>query len=229
MPMIEAVAFDLDDTLLLERDFVRSGFRAVAAHLERRLAARRDWFAELWTGFESGVRERAFDCVLQTAGVAPDSELVAELVRVYREHRPAVRPCDDVPEALRRLKLPAPQVGVITDGVPVVQRHKFDALGLSPRVGHFLCTDVWGLEFRKPHPRAFEEFERLSGAPGERCAYVADNPVKDFAVPRRRGWLTVRIVRPGGLHAAEPSRPGEVDRTSADLRPLGRLLGLEDP
>ncbi len=34
MPLTVAV-FDLDDTLVLERDYVRSGFRAVGEHVRR--------------------------------------------------------------------------------------------------------------------------------------------------------------------------------------------------
>ena len=98
------------------------------------------------------------------------------------------------------------------------------ALDLSRRVAHLIVTDRWGVEFRKPHPRAFEEFERLSGCSAAGCAYVSDNPLKDFAAPHGRGWSTVRVVRPGGLHAAEPSAAGEVDRAIADLRSLASVL-----
>ena len=37
---IHAVVFDLDDTLYLERYYVRSGYRAVAEHLQQLMAAR---------------------------------------------------------------------------------------------------------------------------------------------------------------------------------------------
>ena len=227
--MIKAVAFDLDDTLLLERDYVRSGFRAVAEDLKARVSAERDWFAELWRGFESGVRGVAFDRVLAAAGVEPRPELVAALVRVYREHRPRIQPPPDVAPALGELDLPPGRMGVITDGPVAAQQRKFEALGLSRFFGHVIYTDQWGLEYRKPHPRAFVEFERLAGVPAAACAYVADNPAKDFAAPRGRGWRTVRLRRPGGLHEAEDSVAGQVDRTIDSLGQLRRALFLERP
>ena len=94
------------------------------------------------------------------------------------------------------------------------------------RHGPVIYTDAWGLEFRKPHPRAFADFERLSGRPAAECAYVADNPAKDFRAPHERGWTTVRVVRTGGLHAAEPSAPGEVDWTIESLADLPQVLSL---
>ena len=223
--MIRAVALDLDDTLFLERDFVRSGFHAVDRFLRRRVDANRDWFAELWQGFQQGVRGHAFDRVLSAAGVEVSADLVAELVRCYREHEPDIRLCDDVLPALRELALPPDRLGVITDGPVVMQRNKFEALDLAGRIGRLICTDAWGQEFRKPHDRAFEEFEHRTGCCPAECAYVSDNPAKDFRAPHDRSWTTVRLRRPQGLHTAEASAPGEVDHEITDLQPLVRLLG----
>ena len=64
-----AIAFDLDDTLLLERDFVRSGFAAVDRALDEWFDIDYDWLGNLWDGFESGVRGDAFNRVLADAGV----------------------------------------------------------------------------------------------------------------------------------------------------------------
>ena len=58
--MISAVAFDLDDTLCLERDYVHSGFAAVARRLTELFAVEFDWLGRLWRDFEAGVRGNAF-------------------------------------------------------------------------------------------------------------------------------------------------------------------------
>lgn len=222
--MLTAVALDLDDTLFLERDFVRSGFRAVARRLSERLGSSRDWFAMLWAGFEAGVRGDAFNRVLEAAGVDATREMIDELVRCYREHVPDIAPPADVVPALQALGLLPGRLGIITDGPVAVQQRKFRALGIEPLVSHVICTDAWGTAFRKPHPRAFEQFESLTGCGPEQCAYVADNPAKDFRAPHRRGWTTVRVARPGGLHSAEPAAPGEVDHTLTDLGALPAIV-----
>ena len=54
------VAFDLDDTLYLERDYVRSGFRAVAEYAVRGAdVSAEDAFTFLWHDFLAGVRGSA--------------------------------------------------------------------------------------------------------------------------------------------------------------------------
>ena len=49
-------------------------------------------------------------------------------------------------------------------------------------------------------------------------AYVADNPEKDFVAPRRMGWRTVQINRPGRLHegVTAPIDPAEREIDSFD-------------
>jgi len=217
----------MDDTLYLERDFVRSGFQAVDGYLKAHVDPARDWFGALWLDFEAGVRGDAFNRVLTAAGVAPDDALLDELVGVYRRHQPEIVPCRDVRPVLAALHLPADRMGVITDGPVEMQRRKFAALGLADLLKHVIYTDAWGVEFRKPHPRAFLEFEQLAGCQGRSCAYVADNPRKDFRAPRERGWTTIRLSRPGGLHVAEPAAPGEVDRTITELGELARALAVQ--
>ena len=57
--MIRAIVLDLDDTLYLERDYVRSGFTHVAYLEARGLANSAEVFAFLWAGFEAGERHHA--------------------------------------------------------------------------------------------------------------------------------------------------------------------------
>jgi len=131
--MADAVALDLDDTLFLERDFVRSGFRAVGLWVAEHIGHQCDWSATLWQGFEQGVRGDAFNRVHASAGVAASPELIEQLLRCYREHRPDIVLPDDVLPALDSLALPPGRLGVITDGPVVMQRNKWDALGIASR------------------------------------------------------------------------------------------------
>ena len=51
---IQAVVFDLDDTLYPERDYVRSGYRVVARHLAGMLKRDEPMDTWLWKRFLSG-------------------------------------------------------------------------------------------------------------------------------------------------------------------------------
>ena len=86
-----AVVFDIDDTLYLERDYVRSGFAAAGAwaHTELGLA---DLGERAWGIFEDGVRGRIFDEALVACGARADGAVVSRLVDVYRSHVPAIEP-----------------------------------------------------------------------------------------------------------------------------------------
>ena len=48
----------------------------------------------------------------------------------------------------------------------------------------------------------------LLGSPHGACAYVADNPEKDFVAPNALGWRTIQYLRPGQIHAHKPPAPG---------------------
>jgi len=200
------VAFDLDDTLFLERDYVRSGFAAVGEWAKARLNL--DGLAEgAWRLFEEGCRGRVFDMTLLSLGQPADPSVVGSMVRVYRTHRPDIALLPDASRCLEHVRR-WHFVGVISDGPVDAQRQKVAALGLAEKVDKVMLTRELGEEFEKPHPRAFELMAEASGADASRCVYVADNPLKDFLAPNRLGWRTVRIVRPGALYCGHDA-PGD--------------------
>jgi len=218
------VIFDVDDTLYLERDYVRSGFREVGRWAQSALGVT-DLGERAWTEFEAGRRGDVFDRVLDAAGMACSAELIATMVAVYRRHAPRIQLLPDAKSCLERLEGKV-LMGAITDGPLLCQSAKVDALGLRSRFDVVIFTDQYGVGFGKPHPRAFEEVEATLGLSGPRCCYVADNPAKDFAGPARLGWRTVRIVRKQGLHASIPSG-SDVQVEVSSLGVLPQVLGLE--
>jgi putative hydrolase of the HAD superfamily len=197
------VAFDMDDTLFLERDYVRSGFTAVGEWARRELGVR-DLGDRAWAAFEAGVRSRIFDEVLDACGVRDDASVVPRLVDVYRSHAPTIELLDDVSAWLATPPTGA-ALAVVTDGPLASQRAKAAALGLAGWAHPIVFTEALGPGRGKPHPAAFEHVEAATGLAAEACAYVADNPAKDFAGPHRRGWRTVRVRRTGSLHVGTSS------------------------
>lgn len=205
--MIEALVLDLDDTIYLERDYVRSGFRAVAEHLqEEGVATESAIFEFLWGHFSTGGRGDAFDRLIEECEVAADVASVETLVAVYRSHVPRVGLAE--PEAFSKLVDAPIQLALISDGWLTAQQAKFAALDLGEVFSVVAFTDEWGREFWKPHHRAFARIESELGLRGAELVYVADNPAKDFIAPNQRGWLTVRLRMPDQLHfTSEPKSP----------------------
>lgn len=212
------VVFDIDDTLYLERDYVRSGFNVVGEHVEGRFGIA-GVGQRAWELFVEGNRNNTFDLIV--AEFELPATIVPELVATYRNHAPTIEPCDDASLALTRLA-PEVSLGVITDGPAESQRAKATALGVHRWSQATVFTAELGPGRSKPAPEPYLEIVgRLP--PADTYAYVADNPVKDFVSPRRLGWRTVRIRRPGGLHQAVASGD-DVDVEVEDLHDLEQML-----
>jgi putative hydrolase of the HAD superfamily len=227
---LKAIVFDLDDTLYPEESYVLSGFRAVAAHA----AARIGWpaeqaLAELSELHRAGVRGDTFNRWLQAR--AQDSpELVAELIAVYRGHKPCLEPFPGVLALLAGLRS-SYRLGLVSDGYLQVQQAKLEALGLEPYLDAVVFSDSLGRASWKPSPIAFEAVLARLGVTAREAVYVADNPAKDFLGSRRLGMHGLRLRTPGCEHAARepPTREHAPDGEIASLAELETYLGsLED-
>lgn len=199
------VAFDLDDTLYLERDYVKSGFRAVAEYAAAGTAvAAEDAFGFLWEQFLAGARGTTFDGLLAHHPELAARRNVADLVARYREHAPTIDYLPGAEALLGELRALGVPLAVISDGPLVSQRAKADALGVGRYADPVILTDLWGAAFWKPHARAFKAVGEAFELPPERLVYVGDNPVKDFHAPRTLGWTSVRLRLPGQVRASLP-------------------------
>lgn len=217
-PPIEVLVLDLDDTLYLERDFVRSGLQAVDSWLVAQHRAG-GFFVAAWARFAAGQRRMIFDTVLPTLGLEPSPGRITAMLEIYRCHRPDIQLLPDSDRLMRRLHGRLP-LALVTDGFLVTQRAKIDSLNLAPWLEPIICTDEFGQAFWKPHRHAFELIQNRYGRPGSAFCYVADNPHKDFIAPRALGWQTVRIARPGGLHAAVEHAAQDADSRVESLDEL---------
>lgn len=221
--MIKLAAFDLDDTLYPERQYIMSGFRAVADYLEKHVKPGLEFFPLLKGAFEEGIRGNTFDCVLERAGVSVDDKLVQNLVDIYRGHVPEIAPYDDVVPTLQTLK-GRYHLGLISDGPVVSQRRKWDALGIARFFDKVIFTDEMGREFWKPNPWAFQEMADRFDLQPEECVYVADNPQKDFIGPHEVGWRAIGIRRPGAIHTDPGSEQDQPDIWIESFSELGPCI-----
>ncbi len=197
-----SIVLDLDDTLYLERDHAMSGIVAVGEWLER-VHGITGFAALARPAWEAGERTRLYDRVLDRMGIAADPGLVAAMVAVHRAHAPAIALAADA-EAFLGDPPGGCRLALVTDGYRATQEAKVAALGLSRfAIDPLLCTDRWGREYWKPHPRAFEAVAWCHAPYSDRFVYVADNPAKDFVAPGALGWATVQIDRPGAVHPRE--------------------------
>lgn len=190
---VEAVIFDLDDTLYSEKDYVRSGYGAVAAAFPRV----REMEKKLWVAFEK--RLPAIDVVLEAEGLAgPDEK--AKAMQVYRFHTPDISLYPGVEAMLRRLGQQK-KLGLITDGRPEGQWAKIRALGIEVYFDKIIVTDeLGGPAYRKPNEAAFVLMQQALGVPFEKMVYIGDNIGKDFIAPQKLGMSAIYFKNEDGLY-----------------------------
>jgi len=222
----QAVVFDLDDTLYPERDFVLSGFRAVAQWAETHLGIGAEHgYRQLCSLYTAGIRGDTFNRWLHAQGMSAPN-LPQQLVKVYREHTPSLTPFRGVLDVLSRLRS-GHRLGLVSDGYIDVQRRKLAALGLETQFDAVVFSDYWGREAWKPSTRPFEEVLRRLGVAACFAVYVADNPIKDFVGARGAGMSSVWTRHPDGEYAqlVPPTPQHAPDYTIGSFAEFENLLG----
>lgn len=188
---LDAVVFDMDDTLYSEKDYVKSGYKKIAEHFPQVP----DMQERLWAVFLRG--GKAVDEVFAECGL---SEFSHEALEIYRNQTPEINLYDGVREMLGRIGA-GKKTGIITDGRPEGQRAKIKALGLS--ADEIIITDeLGGPEFRKPNELSFRLMQERLGVAFEKMAYVGDNIKKDFIAPEKLGIRCIYFENSDGLYYA---------------------------
>lgn len=186
------VAFDLDDTLYKEMDYVASGYRTVA----RALAATTGADAATLFDIISRHRPLGFEAALDHIAGMPGAEAftVEGMIEIYRAHVPDIAHHGDAEATLESLKAHGVRLVLITDGSTRHQRAKIKALGLERYFApdDILISEETGGDKTTDVPWNIVE-ARYKGA---RRVYVGDNLSKDFRLPTLRGWHTVMLRDP---------------------------------
>lgn len=216
------VVFDLDDTLYLERDYVRSGFKALDNWVTTNLGLT-DFSPRAWQLFEQGDRDHIFDKTLLEAGIKADKNTILTMVDLYRNHFPDIRLAADAEDCLRALR-GSVHLALVSDGPEQSQRNKIRALELAGAFEAIVLTSTFGSTFAKPHPKGFLDIEKHFGGNVHHYIYVADNPTKDFQGPNSLGWKTIRVRRQTGLYSSLEDDP--FVRADFEIANLNRVTDM---
>lgn len=195
--MVKAVIFDLDDTLIPEKQYVKSGFHHIARILCNKFEiSEADIFADLIELFEKS-SQNVFNRLLDQYKIYYTKEMVFELVQRYRHHFPEISFYDDVLPCIEHLKSNNLKIGIITDGYTNVQRQKLKAVNANTYFDEIIITDELGYDYWKPHPKAFAIMRDKLNVEFTEMMYVGDNPEKDFYISKTYPIRTVRVFREG--------------------------------
>jgi len=219
LPALDAVFFDIDDTLFPTTAFARRARRnAVRAMCEAGLDAPEEVvlreLEEVIAEFSSNY-EHHFDKLLTRLGphcTAGQSSalIVAAGVAAYHDTKfRTIAPFEDVLPLLTDLKDAGIVVGIITHGLSVKQAEKLWRLGIARHLNPMavFISDQVGIS--KPNPKLYQHALRALKLEPARTMYVGDNPEHDIAPPLSLGmpavWASRAARRKPADYGIEPT------------------------
>ena len=222
--MIKAILFDLDETLLNQKEASSAALRHFHAHrcagiewrdVEKRwktsLETHFDRFANGEITFQEQRRWRIRD-VFEDPGIS-DAK-ADDLFGIYlAEYERNYRLFPEVLEALERFG--GYPLGVVSNGNAFQQLDKLKRMGIHGRFSTIVVSEAVGL--RKPDPRIFELAARNLGVETRECLFVGDNPEADYRGSADAGMLAILLNR-------NYSANGNAPRQIASLLELARFL-----
>lgn len=185
------VAFDLDDTLFAERDYLHSSYREIASIISGKYGI--DYTTCIETMLDGG-----FDALISLLdeNKIEHEENVMWCVNTYRHHKPDITLSPIVKTTLSELKRRGVVIALITDGRIVTQTLKIEGLDLYDYIhpDDISISEAIGADKSQPLP-----FSRvMQRHPNVRqFVYIGDNPKKDFFHPNALGWKTIGLLDAG--------------------------------
>jgi len=215
------IIFDLDDTLIAERDFLLSGYRAIARKLYREIGSDEELTYGIMADAPSG--SAAFDRAIAATGGRRD---ISWMLDIYRTHLPVLNPLPGVDDTLRELRRRGVGMGILTEGRHTTQLHKIIASGLL----RYMTAPPMVVAPASREGVAGKDFAcyvARNGIKARHLIAVGDNPAKDFAQPNTLGWLTVAIAaRSCNIHPQHWSSFPVVNSPRLIIDSIIRLPGL---
>jgi len=196
--MIRLIIFDLDDTLYPEMDFVKSGFRNVSEALSRDFGFQTGEIYCLLINAFNEDRKFVFNRVLNTLGINDDAYLT-KIISIYRNHEPKIQLYPDAEKMLPFLKKNF-LLGLVTDGFPVTQKLKIEALNIEKYFNKIIYTWEKDGNYSKPSVLPFKDMLDEFRIMPAQAVYIGDNVEKDFKGPKELGMLSIRIARNDGIY-----------------------------
>lgn len=224
--MTKAVLFDLDDTLISEEQYIRSGYHKIAEYLLAHYEFHADaetLFQELFTLYQTDAKH-VFNRMLDAHGISYEKADILKLVSVYRTHMPDITFFDDVLPTLAQLKEKGIKLGMISDGYAATQRNKTIVLKADLLFDKIILTDELGRDYWKPDARPFLMMAKAFHIEPSEMIYVGDNPEKDFYIGKDYPILTVRIKREHCVYHDRTYREGIKEKAAVGT--LTELLTL---
>jgi putative hydrolase of the HAD superfamily len=202
---LQAILFDIDDTLVSTTEYAKKARRnAVAAMVSAGLDLPEEQVAqeleEVIAEFSSNY-DHHYDKLLQrlrphALETHNPALIVAAGVAAYHDTKfRELAPFGDVIPLFADLRAAGIVVGIVTHGWTVKQAEKLVRLGLVPHIdpGAVFISDQIGIS--KPNPKLYGAALRALDLRPAEVMYVGDSPAHDIAPPKALGMIAVFCSR----------------------------------
>lgn len=220
---VRGVIFDLDDTLLDQKEWMLGKLEITWAEARHMLPERDAFLALGLRIIEEGNRARLFDALCVELGLGEAER--TQLIHLYRAARPARGLLyTDVRSSLAQLRRLGYRLGVLTDNPPESQRMKMDVCGLAPGFDAIIYTGELGAN--KPEVRTFAAAAEALGIQRDQLVMVGDNLFRDAEGALQAGYRHAFLIqRPGAFFNFNPSLAA---RAGVDMHACTLLSGLHE-
>ena len=188
-PEPRAVLFDLDDTLYPLQQFLMSGFRVVAAHVQETWGHGSATVLGVLTAAYGSDRGHEVDVLAERLSL-PDGA-AATLIGLIQSHTPAISLSTHAGPVLSMLRRASWRLGVVTNGRPATQARKIAALGVAPLVDAVVIAAAHGSGCGKPEAAPFLEACRALGVTPAQAVFVGDDLACDISGAHAVGMATI--------------------------------------
>lgn len=223
--MIKAVVFDLDDTLISEKQYILSGFNKVSCEISRKYNLDYKKVYRKMNEFFKEDSKSVFNRTLGFFNINYSNAEISELINIYRNHNPKIEFYDDVIPTINKLKAMKIKLGIITDGYKETQLKKIEALRCRDIFDEIIITDELGREFWKPNEKAYKLMAKRLKVNFDEMIYVGDNEEKDFKGANNLGIITFKIERREGIYKNMKSEKEYIPKyIIKDIKSINELL-----
>ena len=188
--MIQAVIFDIDNTLYSYdknhiygmralADYCESAFGSSAEEMESCYKKAGELMISRIRTDTAAIHSRLLrtQCMLELL----EKPLFPHAVNMYHAYWDTLirqaQPCPGVLDFMRGLKERGIRIGVGTDMTAYIQYRKLETVGAAPYIDFIVTSEEAGVE--KPHPHLFDICVEKAGVRAEECAFIGDNLKKD--------------------------------------------------
>lgn len=214
--MFKGAIFDLDGTLISEREYILGCLKNAGGYIERTYGTQ-NAYPELKKLLE--IRwEKVFDRYFDQEKIHYDETDIEKLLWVYRKTEPATVLYPDVAVTLKRLKEAGMKLALLTNGYYEIQKKKIEKADLERYFDLILIPDEYGREFWKPAQWGYNLFLHRYDLHPEEVVVIGDMD-HDFTTPAALGMNCVYIERADRMKELSP--PIKPDRKIYSLIEIG--------